>query len=165
MPAIEVESQLALATLLISYTNNIQDARQRLERAVSHGCSYLMSQTSRTCSLSELALQDLVFWSCKQVVHEPKALVMKCRVAIALAKCQGLLGEHRLQCQTLQRALSYYKDSNNAADRQDRYRHSSLQTYCIPSWAMMYCIGGSDAGHNQWPVMSTAECMLFSRLT
>jgi hypothetical protein len=40
-----------------------------------------------------------------------------------------------------------------------------LQTYCIPSWAMIYCIGGSDAGHNQWPVMSTAECMLFSRLT
>ena len=47
----------------------------------------------------------------------PKASVMKCRVAIALARCQGLLGEHRLQCQTLQRALSYYKDSKNAADR------------------------------------------------
>ena len=35
MPAIEVESQLALATLLMSHTQNIQDARQRLERAVS----------------------------------------------------------------------------------------------------------------------------------
>ena len=35
MPALEVESQLALATLLMSYTHNTQDARQRLERAVS----------------------------------------------------------------------------------------------------------------------------------
>jgi hypothetical protein len=53
----------------------------------------------------------------KLVAKMPKASVIKCRVAIALAKCQGLLGEHRLQCQTLQRALSYHTDSKNAAHK------------------------------------------------
>ena len=35
LPAIEVESQIALARLLMAQTQNTQEARQRLERAVS----------------------------------------------------------------------------------------------------------------------------------
>ena len=35
LPATEVESQVALARLLMSHTQNTQEARQRLERAVS----------------------------------------------------------------------------------------------------------------------------------
>ena len=35
LPAIEVESQVALARLLMAHTQNTQEARQRLERAVS----------------------------------------------------------------------------------------------------------------------------------
>lgn len=42
----------------------------------------------------------------------PKALVTKCRVALALAKCQGLQGEQRLQRQTLQRALDLCSKSS-----------------------------------------------------
>lgn len=41
----------------------------------------------------------------------------KCRIASELANCQGLLGEHRLQRQTLQRALELYKKSKNPAER------------------------------------------------
>ena len=47
----------------------------------------------------------------------PKALVSKCQVASELARCQGLLGEERLQRQTLQRALSLYKQCKSPEER------------------------------------------------
>ena len=51
------------------------------------------------------------------VTRMPKALVSKCQVASELARCQGLLGEERLQRQTLQRALSLYEQCKSPEDR------------------------------------------------
>ena len=47
----------------------------------------------------------------------PRAPVTKCQVAVALAKCQGLQGEQRLQRQTLQRALDICSKSCSPAER------------------------------------------------
>lgn len=49
----------------------------------------------------------------------PKALATKCHVALALAKCQGLQGEQRLQRQTLQRALDLCAKSSSPDERCD----------------------------------------------
>ena len=51
----------------------------------------------------------------------PKALVSKCQVASELARCQGLLGEERLQHQTLQRALSLYEQCKSPEERYIAY--------------------------------------------
>ena len=49
----------------------------------------------------------------------PKALVTKCQVASALANCQGLQREQRLQRQTLQRALDLCEKSSSPDERCD----------------------------------------------
>ena len=56
----------------------------------------------------------------------PKALVSKCQVASELARCQGLLGEDRLQCQTLQRALSLYEQCKSPEERYVAWFRSAI---------------------------------------
>ena len=48
LPAIEVESQVVLARLLMAHTQNTQEARQRLERAVSPFPSWSMPHAFST---------------------------------------------------------------------------------------------------------------------
>ena len=142
LPAIEVESQVALARLLMAHTQNTQEARQRLERAVSpllqtirhaslglpttwHTCKAITMKIlfhgTQACPCREHA--DLVgalpCFLVQQVLvtRMPKALISKCQVACELARCQGDLGEDHLQRQTLQRALSLYDQCKSPEER------------------------------------------------
>jgi hypothetical protein len=41
---------------------------------------------------------------------------LRCEIASELAKCQGVMGEMRLQKQTLAKALEFSQGTNTAAD-------------------------------------------------
>lgn len=115
MPAAAAKTRLQLARLLLDHTQNISEAAQHLQQAVSPALSSPCSFDIRPEILDLRVLQQLLL---NQI---PAQYSLKCQVFSELGRCQRYLSRPKLEMQLYQRALHTCANGKRSAERLARF--------------------------------------------
>ena len=114
MPVPAAKARLWLAQVLLQHTQNIAEATQHLQQAVSAWQSYCIQffePLHRASTQKCVALQQF----CLKQVHACHPL--KCEVLSELGQCHRYLARHKLELQQYERGIEVTTTGNPSSDK------------------------------------------------
>lgn len=114
MPVPAAKTRLWLAQVLLQHTQNIAEATQHLQQAVSawqRCCFYSSSNVYSANNQECVALQQF----CLKQVHACHPL--KCEVLSELGRCHRYLARHKLEIQQYERGIQVTITGNPSSDK------------------------------------------------